>query len=156
MPDKNTIMYQVMQDIDISKNSIYLEKINTLIDAIDYDEYDNYEKDLWSKNGLYISSTKTSHTNTYENYNLVSEYEYEYSWLVSELVYIYKPKKSTLTRLLTTIGYLLETYEEKYDDLDIILKMTATYSTIWLHPDHIGFDSFIVYPNNLPPFGDLY
>lgn len=157
--EKDTIMGLVLNEVNTDDfNQPIIEDLKTIITDIDDGMYEDYTGPLWNKNGLYITDLETDNPLSDDKswIFISSEYAFEYSWLVFELEEVYKPSSRDAKRLYTTIGYLIEVYEEKYNNLEEILKFVVLVSSVWLHPDHLGLDRFIVHPINLPDFGPDY
>lgn len=152
---KETIMGQVLTQVQSNiNNDIYFNKIDDLLEEIDTYGYLDAITKPWQRNGLFITDKDiTTFDNDPEWIYVETADVIEYSWLVEKLVQVYKPQIVDIYRLLTTIGYLLNVYGEKNDDLSDILRFTSITSTVFLHPDHIGRDRFKIYPMTLPPFG---
>lgn len=149
---KETIMGQVLTQVQADeKNKIYLDKIEDLLFDIDNLAYIDTNTKPWNKHGLTITENKV---NSISGWIYVETADViEYSWLVKQLIQIYKPNTKNIYRLLTTIGFLLNVYGEKYNDLSVILRFVSITSTVFLHPDHLGLDRFTVQPIKLPKFG---
>lgn len=157
---KETIIGQVLHQVNKDeKNKFYIEQLEELMEDIDRQVYlDELNIPAWNKSGLVITDLSLNGLTT-KNISWIffeTEYVLEFSWLVQELNKIYQPKIDELYRLNTTIGFLLKIYDEKYDDLTEIMKMVAIVSSIFLHPDHIGNDRFMVHNINLPKFGSEF
>jgi hypothetical protein len=151
MFEKNTIMGQVLFQVKQDKNNIkVMDEIEDLIDRINEEEY--LENDMLVDTDIIIITDTTLNKES-DCLVIETEFAYEISWLIFELVDIYKPRKKTEYRLYNTLYYLIGIYIEKYNDIEIILKMITIISTVWLHPDHLGEDKFIVHPITLPNFG---
>ena len=155
---KDTIMGQVLDEVaDNKRNRLYMELIDDLLTDINSFDYLDYNGPNWNKLGLLIADCDIIHydiTNHDDRWTyLETPFSSEFSWLVYALSEIYQPSPKSAIRLYSTIGFLLEVYSEKYEDLVDILTMTAMISVVWLHPDHLKEDQFIVHPNNLPNFG---
>lgn len=157
---KETIMGQVLHQVNTDeKNQFYIEQIEDLIEDINEKVYmDEEEIKVWNKNGLLITDRDLGDGNLFESSWIFFEtpHTFEYSWLVQELEKIYQPTEQNSYRLFTTLGFLLKIYDEKYDDLSDVLRMVAIVSIVFLHPDHIGYDKFIVHPIKLPNFGSEF
>lgn len=155
---KDTIMGQVLTQVQDDKtNEIYFEQIDDLLEDISNGVYSDVVTPAWNKNGVVVTDREINPENEDPEWIYVeTEYVSEYSWFIEQLVEIYNPKKTDMYRFLTTIGYLLTVYSEKYNDIGGVFKITAITSTVFLHPDHLGQDKFIVHPINLPPFGDEF
>ena len=159
--EKDTIMGQVLSEVndDIFNKQIITE-IERVMLSINDSEYIDYEGPVWNKNGLMITDMDLNGMDLAtedKRWSFVeTAYTTEYSWLVFELAEIYQPSPQAAHRLYSTIGYLFEVYDEKYDDLDMVLRMVTLVSTVWLHPDHIGQDRFMVHPISLPNFGSEF
>lgn len=152
---KETIMGQVLTQVhNNKKNDEYFNKIDNLLSDIENFEYLETNTKNWQQNGLCITNSDISKIKKEQNWLYVETADSaEYSWLVKQLVKIYQPNVKDIYRLLTTIGFLLNLYGSKHDDLSDILRLTSITSTVFLHPDHLGLDKFKIHPNNLPPFG---
>jgi len=149
--EKDTIMGQVLHQVNEDKNNrTIIEKIHDIINLIEEEEYDFNDK-LWSSLDLIVTDKEIVKPNNI--LIITTEYAYEFSWLVYKLNSIYSPSTITSNRLFATIGFLFDIYIDKYDDIMIVLKMVALVSLVWLHPDHIGQDKFLVHPIDLPNFG---
>jgi len=152
---KETIMGQVLTQVHSDKsNEPYFEKIDNLLDSITNLDYLYAPSDPWQKKGLFITNMDITKIDIDSEWTYVETADInEYSWLVEQLMSIYKPKITDTYRLLTTIGYLLNIYGDKYDNLTELFRITTVTSTVFLHPDHIGLDRFKVQPLKLPSFG---
>jgi len=158
--EKDTIMGQVLHQVNVDTyNKPIIDDIKDLMDMITDNEFKTPSK-TWNKNGLVITDRDLSTINLSAEDKtwayVETAYVSEYSWLVFELERIYQPSLKASNRLYSTIGYLFTVYEEKYDDLEIVLRMVTLVSTVWLHPDHIGQDKFMVHPVTLPNFGSEF
>lgn len=154
---KETIMGQVLFQVNEDKNNqFYISQIDELVEDINSRLYDEVDIQPWSKNGLIITNRNIDDDVDKHKSWIFFETEYvtEYSWLIHELNDIYKPKIENTFRLNTTLGYMLKIYDEKYNDISDVMRMVAIVSIVFLHPDHIGHDRFVVHPINLPQFGD--
>lgn len=152
----DTILGQVIKQVHDNKhNDLYFEQIDDLIEEIVDQEFLNYDVQPWQKQNLFIANLIPERIKERSNEWLSVETEYvnEYSWLVERLVEIYCPDVVTIKRLLITVGYLLNAYGEKFDDITEILRVVTSSSIIFLHPDHLGKDRFKVQPIKLPKFG---
>lgn len=160
MFSKDTIMGQILFQVKTDKeNKQYVDAITSLLVKIEDKEYLDNKTDTWSKNGLVITDralSKVDMSSLDVNWTYVeTPHISEYSWLVNELSAIFNPETTkNKYRLFTTIGFLLNLYTDRYNNLDDIFSMTARISTIWLHPDHIQHDRFAIHPANLPNFGN--
>ena len=152
---KETIMGQVLTQVQADKkNNEYFDKIDDLLYDIENLTYLDTLSKPWQKNGLIITDIDITYIENKPQWVYVETADVsEYSWLIEQLIKIYKPKINDIYRLLTTIGFLLNIYGEKYENLSDILRLTSITSTVFLHPDHLGLDKFKVYPVKLPPFG---
>jgi hypothetical protein len=154
---KETIMGQVLHQVNSDENNEnYIDLIEDLLEDIEEKVYMHEENHVWNKNGLLITDRDLSEDNTMEDTTWVfveTPHVNEFSWLVKQLDEIYLPKGPAQYRLYTTIGFLMNIYDEKYTDLSDVLKMVTIISTVYLHPDHIGYDRFIIHPITLPIFG---
>jgi Mg2+ and Co2+ transporter CorA len=154
---KETIMGQVLFQVNEDEtNQYYIEQIEDLLEDIEEKVYMDEEVSAWNRNGLVITDRELmdqDHLDTAWIFIETPEVS-AYSWLVKQLNQIYNPETSNSYRLNTTIGYMLKIYDEKYDDLSDVMKMVTIVSTVYLHPDHMGYDRFTVHPISLPPFGD--
>lgn len=152
---KETIMGQVLTQVhDEKNNDPYFDKIDDLLHEIENYEYLETNTKKWQKNGLCITDSDISKITKEQNWIYVETADVaEYSWLVEKLIKIYKPHILDIYRLVSTIGFLLNLYGDKHENLSDILRLTAVTSTVFLHPDHMGLDKFKIHPNNLPPFG---
>jgi len=149
--EKDTIMGQVLHQVnEDKKNANIIEKIHNLINSIEEEEYE-FNDQLWTSSDLIVTDKKNISSN--DELIIITEYAYEFSWLVYKLNAIYCPNRVTSNRLFTTIGFLFDIYMDKYEDIMIVLKMVILVSLVWLHPDHIGQDKFLVHPIDLPNFG---
>ena len=158
---KDTIIGRALLEVNTNVNNKHIiNKISKLILRISDLEYIDYEGPIWSKNGLTITDiglSKTVKKIEHKNWSFVeTTYKNEFSWLVFELKKIYNPDENSSMRLYSTLGYLFEVYSEMYDNIDKLLIMVTIVSTIWLHPDHVGQDRFMVHPINLPNFGNEF
>jgi len=157
---KETIMGQVLHQVNEDEsNRFYIDQIDDLVDDINHEEYNNEKLSVWNKNGLLITDLDVGGDSSYDETAWIlfeTECVDEYSWLVHQLNSIYNPSQNDKYRLNTTIGFLFEIYSEKYDDLIDIFKMVTIVSAVFLHPDHMGYDKFIIHPINLPEFGDEF
>lgn len=159
---KNSIIAKVLKDVESDvANKKTLELLDDLLDDIEENEYDSFNGQLWHKNGLYISELNGSINNdasiSANWYFIETEFAYELSWLIEELIYIFKPKSIVGSkRLLTTLGFLFNLYSKKYESIDDILRAIAVVSVVWLHPDHIVNDRFYIQPIKLPDFGNEF
>ncbi len=158
---KDTIMGQVIDEVTTNKkNRKYMEQIDDLLMDINTSDYLDYNGPIWNKHGLLITDLDLSKATvsmddprwTY----LETPNDSEYSWLVYALEEIYHPDPKAAIRLYSTIGYLIDVYSDKYEDLIDVLRMTAMISVVWLHPDHLKEDQFLVHPINLPNFGSEF
>lgn len=147
-------MGQVLSQVQTDKKNLNIfDELDYLLEDI-YDEvYINSKKQNWNINGLLITDNVDIIEEDPEWVYVLTDEVSAYSWLVEELVAIYNPKKIDLYRLLTTIGYLLNIYSSKYDDINKLFKIVTITSTVFLHPDHLGEDRFVVHPISLPTFG---
>jgi|SaaInlStandDraft_4_1057021.scaffolds.fasta_scaffold66563_2 hypothetical protein len=154
---KNTIMGQVLKQVhDDKNNGFYFEQIDELIEDIIDREYLDADQTVWNKSGVIVTD-ESIHGEQYVEWTCVKTDDvFEFSWLIEQLVEIYQPKITESYRLLSTIGYLLNIYSERYEDLTEILKVTTITSTVFLHPDHVGQDKFRVHPITLPPFSSEF
>lgn len=152
---KETIMGQVLTQVQADKsNDVYFDQIDDLLDDISNLEYMETDNSLWTKKGLIITDKEINEEDKDDEWSYVITGDaYEYSWLVYQLMDIYQPNTAQSYRLLTTLGYLLNIYTERFDSITEILRITTITSTVFLHPDHLGQDKFKVYPIELPPFG---
>jgi len=156
---KDTILGQVIRDVHKNKhNELYFSQIDDLVEEIFDQEYLFSDVSLWNDHNLVITDRAQNETDNSDNSMtyVVTENAKEYSWLIERLMEIYMPTGSDVYRLLNTVAYWLSSYEEKADDLMEILRITATASIVFLHPDHLGKDSFRAKPITLPPFGPDY
>ena len=157
---KETIMGQVLHQVNSDENNeSYMDLIEDLLEDIEEKVYMNASNSVWNKNGLIITDRDLGKNFSMQDTPWVfveTPHVPEFSWLVEQLDDIYKPEGSKKYRLYTTIGFLLNIYDEKYSDLSDVLKMVAIVSTVYLHPDHIGYDRFIIHPINLPIFGEEF
>lgn len=151
---KNTITGQVLEQVGKArKNSKYLDKIDDLLDDIYYDIYRDANMVAWDKFGLVILDNMDNIVKNPEYIYFVTDYVSEYSWLINSLVVIYSPKIVDLNRLMVTLGYLITIYSKRYKKISMVFKIVAILSTVFLHPDHLGEDRFLVQPASLPDFG---
>lgn len=156
---KDTIIGQVIHDVQRNEhNELYFTQIDELVEDIIERYYNCASSIPWQSTDLYITDFIQDDVKkrNAERYYLVTPYVEEFSWLVERLVEIYSPDRTEVKRLLSTIGYLLEVYSEQIDEVMEILRITASASIIYLHPDHLGKDKFKIKPLSLPPFGDDY
>ena len=137
-----------------------MELIDDLLLDINTSDYLDYNGPIWNKAGLTITDEDLSESDIFmvdPRWTYVeTSYDSEYSWLVYALEEIYEPDAKASVRLFSTVGYLMEVYSDKYEDLNDVLKMTAMISVVWLHPDHLKQDQFIVHPIKLPDFGSEF
>ena len=154
---KETIMGQVLYQVNEDENNqYYIEQIDELLEDIEegiHLEEDNIEP--WNKNGLVITNRELNEDEVSGTAWIFMETPHvsEYSWLVRELNKIYNPSVEESYRLNTTLGYMMKIYDEKYDDLTDAMRLIAIVSTVFLHPDHMGYDRFVIHPIKLPNFG---
>jgi hypothetical protein len=153
----DTIIGQVLCEVrSNTDNEKYFELLDSLIECVMDSNYFDVTDTIWQKDGLFITNEGINDITKKLRGNWLcveTEYVFEYSWLVEQLVDIYQPDEKEYQRLLNTLGYLLNTYSKKFDDLGEIFRMTIVTSIVFLHPDHLGWDKFKVAPIVLPPFG---
>ncbi len=152
---KETIMGQVLSQVQSNKkNEVYFEQIDALLEDIAEMEYLDTDTPVWHQHGVIVTDEHIDKKKADVEWVYVETADVkESSWLIGRLVNIYKPSKTDSYRLLTTIGYLLNIYGQKYDNLSDIFRMVTMTSTVFLHPDHLGLDRFKVHTIDLPPFG---
>lgn len=152
---KDTIMGQVLSQVQSDKNNKhYFEQIDALLEDIANMEYLETNTPRWHQKGVVITDRELSNREKESEWVYVETADVtEYSWLIERLLEIYNPSVTDTYRLLTTIGFLLNVYGERHDDLSDIFRIVTVTSTVFLHPDHLGLDKFKVQAISLPPFG---
>ena len=152
---KDTIMGQVLSQVQSDKNNEqYFEQIDALLEDIANMEYLETNTPRWHQKGVVITDRELSNREKESEWVYVETADVtEYSWLIERLLEIYNPSVTDTYRLLTTIGFLLNVYGERHDDLSDIFRIVTVTSTVFLHPDHLGLDKFKVQSISLPPFG---
>lgn len=155
---KETIMGQVLYQVNEDENNqIFIDQVDELLEDIEEKLYLEEETTDWNKNGLLITDRELDER--FEDASWIffeTPHVSEYSWLIKQLNIIYNPDLADTYRLNTTLGYLLKIYDEKYDDLSNVMRMVSIVSTVFLHPDHMGYDRFVIHPINLPNFGEEF
>lgn len=155
---KETIMGQVLSQVQSNKkNTVYFDQIDILLEDISNMEYLDTNTPRWHKQGLIVTRRHIDKKTADPEWVYVETEDIsEYSWLIEKLVAIYNPQITDSYRLLSTIGYMLNIYGERYENLSDILRMVTVTSTVYLHPDHLGLDRFKVHTIDLPPFGSEF
>ena len=155
---KETIMGQVLYQVNEDENNqIFIDQVDELLEDIEEKLYLEEETTDWNKNGLLITDRELDER--FEDASWIffeTPHVSEYSWLIKQLNIIYNPDLADTYRLNATLGYLLKIYDEKYDDLSNVMRMVSIVSTVFLHPDHMGYDRFVIHPINLPNFGEEF
>ncbi len=153
---KETILGQVLSQVQKEKKNFrYIKLLDDLISDIEANVYLDYNNTIWNRSGLVITDDATMLSSSFADFMVVETiYTYECTWLIEQLIDIYNPNKNDLNRLITTIGYLLNSYTKQFDDdITEILRISTISSMVFLHPDHLGLDKFRVHPIILPKFG---
>ena len=152
---KDTIMGQVLSQVQSDKNNEhYFDQIDALLEDIANMEYLETNTPRWHQKGVVVTNRELSNREKESEWVYVETADVtEYSWLIERLLEIYNPSVTDTYRLLTTIGFLLNVYGERHDDLSDIFRIVTVTSTVFLHPDHLGLDKFKVQAISLPPFG---
>jgi len=153
---KDTIIGQALMQVQMDKTNLkYFEALDILIDDINDLAHIKTDTKPWDSGGVIVTDKILNKKEKDPSKLYVETADVsECSWLIEQLVKLYKPSKKDYNRLVVVIGYLLVVYHKRGKLLDDILKLTAVTSTFYLHPDHVEKDVFTVYPNKFPPFGD--
>lgn len=150
-----TFLEQALKQVhEDDRNKDCFDQIEDLLRSIAVGEFDDLDTKRWHTSGVIVTGRDLSKEKKNSDWVYVeTDAVQEYSWLIEELLAIYKPKKTEYYRLLTTIGFLLNIYGERFDDLTEILSVTTVVSAVFLHPDHAGRAVFRIHPIKLPTFG---